>query len=128
MGTLLDNGVPPTDAIQLAEHSVKNAVILHALERVADDVSRGMRLAEAFQRQPAFPSLLSQAIATGELGGTLRETLDGVADYYEGETEKAVDSATELIQPTIILIVAGLVGFVAVGIISGIYSSLGAVR
>lgn len=128
MTTLLRNGVPPMDAIQLAEHSVKNSVILRALEEVAEDVSQGTRLAEAFQNQTIFPSLLSQAIVTGEMGGNLRDTLAGVAEYYENETEKSVASATELIQPAIILIVAGVVGFVAVGIISGIYSSLGAVR
>jgi len=72
--------------------------------------------------------LLSQAIVTGEVSGSLSDALHGLADYYEQEATKAVSAATELIQPVVIIIVALLVGFVAVAVISGIYSAIGTVR
>ena len=60
--------------------------------------------------------------------GTQTDTLQGLADYYEQQTENSVAGATEMIQPIVTLLVAGVVGFVAVAIISGIYSTLSSVR
>ena len=128
IATLLDSGVPPVDAIRLSRESVTNTVILRALTQIGDDVAEGDRLAVAFERQSVFPALLAQAVRTGEAGGTLRQNLMAISEFYENETERAVNAATELVQPITILIVAGIVGFVAIGIISGIYSSIGAVQ
>ena len=74
-----------------------------------------------------FPAILAQAIVTGEIRGGLGDTLSGLAGYYEEVTDRSLSGATELIQPAIILLVSGLVGFVAIAIISGIYSTLGSV-
>ena len=56
------------------------------------------------------------------------ETLDGLSAYYEDLTETAVSNTTELIQPIVILGVASVIGFIAVAVIQGIYSTLGAVN
>ena len=60
--------------------------------------------------------------------GELTETLDGLSAYYEDLTETAVSNTTELIQPIVILVVASVIGFIAVAVIQGIYSTLGAVN
>lgn len=52
------------------------------------------------------------------------DTLGSLSDYYEDVTDSSLSSATELIQPAVILILAGLVGFVAVAVMTGIYSTL----
>ena len=60
--------------------------------------------------------------------GNLSDTLAGIAEYYRDRTDRALSGATELIQPAIILLVAGLVGFVAVAVVTGIYSTIGAIN
>ena len=126
--TLLRAGVSPIKSLRLAQEGMSNAVLRESLAAVTRDASEGVRLAEAFARQPAFPPIISQAISTGEMRGNLSDTLAGIAEYYRDRTDRALSGATELIQPAIILLVAGLVGFVAVAVVTGIYSTIGAIN
>ena len=125
--TLIDAGVPLVEALRLAGEAVSNVVIREALEAAAIDARSGTSLGESFRRQRAFPLLLTQGIVTGELSGTLPATLEGLSEFYGLESERAVGAATELIQPIIILFLAAFVGFIAVAVLSGIYSTLGSV-
>ena len=128
LSTLLKAGVPPIEALKLAEEGLSNVVFRERLRQVTEKASGGMRLGRAFEEQGGFTSILGQAIVTGEMQGNIADTLGGLAEYYEDVTERAVSGATELIQPAVILIVAAVVGFVAVAVISGIYSTLGSVK
>ncbi len=128
MSTLLRAGVSPIEALKLAQEGMGNTVIRDRIGRSTIMAMEGMRLGEAFSEKNGFPALLEQAIVMGEMRGSLVDTLNGLAEYYEDVTEIAVGSAMELIQPAIILMVAGFVGFVAVAVISGIYTTLGTVH
>ena len=125
--TLIEAGVPLVEALRLSRESIGNRVLRDSLDRTTEDAAGGIGLGQAFRRQQ-FPSLLTQGIVTGELSGTLPETLGGLADFYQQESERSVSAVTELIQPAIILFVALLVGFISVAVISGIYSTLGSVN
>ena len=125
---LLDAGIPTIESLELAKESLNNVVLQEKLAAVTEEASSGTRLGPSFRKHWPSPPLLSQAIVTGEASGALSEALHGLADYYEQEATRAVNAATELIQPAVILLVAGLVGFVATAVISGIYSALGTVR
>ncbi len=128
LAALLRAGVAPVEALGLAEKGVGNAVLRERLAEVTRHVSEGTKLGAAFDQERGFPSVLSQAIVVGEMRGNLVDALTGLAEYYEDVTDQAVSGATELIQPAIILIIAGIVGFVAVAVVSGIYSTLGAIH
>ena len=126
--TMLDAGVAPIEALRLSGEGLNNVLLHEKLDMVIDEATQGFKLGEAFSKQSVFPPLLSQAIVIGETRGTLTDTLRGLSEYYEQQTERLVSGALELIQPAIIIFVAGIVGFVAVGVISGIYSTIGAVQ
>ena len=126
--TMLDAGVAPIEALRLSGEGLNNVLLHEKLDMVIDEATQGFKLGEAFSKQSVFPPLLSQAIVIGETRGTLADTLRGLSEYYEQQTERLVSGALELIQPAIIIFVAGIVGFVAVGVISGIYSTIGAVQ
>ena len=128
LSTLLKSGMSPVEALKLTQRGMANAYYRRRLGRVVDRATEGTKLGEAFGEDGGFPSIVSQAIVTGETRGSLDDTMSGLAEYYEDVTKRAAGGITELIQPAIILFVAGMVGFVAVAIISGIYSALGAVR
>ena len=128
LSTLLKSGMSPVEALKLTQRGMANAYYRRRLGRVIDRATEGTKLGEAFEEEGGFPPIVSQAIVTGETRGSLDDTMSGLSEYYEDVTKRAAGGITELIQPAIILFVAGMVGFVAVAIISGIYSALGAVR
>ena len=128
LSTLLKSGMSPVEALKLTQRGMANAYYRRRLGRVIDRATEGTKLGDAFEEEGGFPAIVSQAIVTGETRGRLDDTMSGLSEYYEDVTKRAAGGITELIQPAIILFVAGMVGFVAVAIISGIYSALGAVR
>ena len=128
LSTLLKAGMSPIEALRLTQQGMANAYYRRRLGRVIDRATEGAKLGEAVAEDGGFPPIVSQAIITGETRGSMDDTMSGLAEYYEDVTRRAAGGMTELVQPVIILFVAGVVGFVAVAIISGIYSALGAVR
>ena len=127
-GTLLEAGIPSIEALKLSSDGLNNVVLRERLGRVTAEAESGTRLGPAFREHWPSPPLLSQGIATGEAAGNLTHALNGMADYYEQESAKAVSTATELIQPAVILLVAGLVGFVGTAVIAGIYSAISSIE
>ena len=128
LSTLLRAGMSPVEALKLTQTGMANAYYRRRLGRVIGRATEGTKLGEAFGEDGGFPAIVSQAIITGETRGRLDDTMSGLAEYYEDVTRRAAGGITELIQPVIILFVAGVVGFVAVAMISGIYSALGSVQ
>ena len=128
LSTLIKAGVPVIEAMKLSEYVLTNSQIRKWLTSVTEKTSQGEKLGEAFKSIQGFPSIISDAISISELQGELTETLDGLSTYYEDLTETAVSNTTELIQPIVILAVASVIGFIAVAVIQGIYSTLGAVN
>lgn len=128
MSDLLASGIPIMEVLRLSTQGVTNEVYRARLERISEEVSEGVRLGVAFRNHWPTPPVLSSGIATGEGSGTLVPALRSLAEYFEQEAAKAAGAATELIQPAIMVLVAGAVGFVAVAVISGVYSTVGAVK
>jgi len=116
------------EALRLAKESLGNVVLRERLELIIDDVEGGTRMGPAFREHWPEPALLSQGIITGEATGDLPVALDNMAEYFEQEATLKVSGATELIQPAVIVLVAGLVGFVAIAVVGGVYSALGSVE
>ena len=115
LSTLLDAGVPTLEALQLTQESLGNRVLKEEMRKVTVQVTEGESFGHAFRNSKCFPPLLTEGVVTGEATGTLVKSLKGLSEYFERETERSVSGATELIQPAVILIVAG------------IYSTIGAI-
>ena len=128
LSTLLRAGMSPVEALQLTQRGMANAYYRRKLGLVVERVEQGVKLGAAFGGDSGFPSVVSQAVVTGETRGRLADTLSGLMEYYQDVTTRSVGGITELIQPVIILFVAAVVGFVAIAVISGIYSTLGAIQ
>ena len=126
--TLLQAGIPTAECLRLSRDSLNNQILVDRLDLIINDVNEGTRLGPAFRERWPSPPLLSQAIITGETAGTMTVSLRGLANYYEEESVKAISGATEMIQPVVIILVAGLVGFVATAVMSGIYSALDSIE
>jgi general secretion pathway protein F len=120
LGMLLGSGMPVLAALRIARGTVSNLALGASLDRAAEDVSHGVRIATALG--PVLPPLGAQLIAVGEETGRVPELARQVAETYDRELKGALRSAVALIEPVLILFFAVLVGFVALAMLQAIYS------
>ncbi|MEI6632926.1 MAG: type II secretion system F family protein [Chlamydiota bacterium] len=116
MGMLVTTGVPVTQALDIAEATLGNAVLRGALKAVSQSVREGKGLAEPLRLSGQFPVLTVQMVATGEETGDLHTLLDKVADYYELEVDYAIKRFTVLIEPFFLVVMGSVIGFIMASI------------
>jgi type IV pilus assembly protein PilC len=122
LAALAKAGVPLPDAIEVSAASTNNSIFERRLVHVSDTLVRGGGLSEPIQETGVFPVAARQMIRVGERTGALDAQLSKAATYYEREVDFRIKRATELFEPTVILVVGLLVGFVAAAQVSAMYS------
>ena len=128
LSTLVSNGVTMLSAMDLMRAATGNVYLKGLIEKVADMVREGSSLASAMRRTGFFPPVLLDILAVGEQTGDLAGSLARAAKRYDRELTSRIQHLTTLIQPAVILIVALFVGVVAYSMISGILSSVNALK
>lgn len=128
LSALATAGVPLPDAIQVSAESTNNSIFRRKMTDVREALTRGGGLSAPMVETGLFPTAARQMIRVGERTGSLGPQLSKAASYYEREVGFQIKRATDLFQPTVILIVGCLVGFVAVAQVSAMYSIFGQVR
>jgi type IV pilus assembly protein PilC len=112
---LIAAGVPMLEAIDITGRTSGNWVIQNAMNDVRDSVKRGGTLAAPMTRVPeAFPVMVTQMIGVGEETGALETMLSKVADFYEEQVNAAVKALTSILEPVMIILVGGIVGFIVI--------------
>ncbi len=111
---LMAAGVPIMETMELAENVVQNAVVESAIRRARVMVKEGYSVAGAFRRTHVFPSTLLQMTATGEETGDMDKLLGKAAEFYEKLVDSVIDRLTSLIEPILIILMAGIVGTIIV--------------
>jgi type IV pilus assembly protein PilC len=114
-GTLTRSGVPILNSLDIVRDTSGNQVIANAVEAAKLDIQQGGMISIALQREGVFPMLAIQMISIGEETGELDSMMMKVADFYEDEVEQAVKALTSIIEP---LMMVGLAGMVAVILLS----------
>src|SRR5262249_10352141 len=122
LAALVESGVPLPDAVQVSAESTNNRVFQSKLKVVREAMMRGEGLARPIQATGIFPPAARQMIRVGEATGSLDEQLEGTALFYERELKYKLRRLTDMFEPAVILIVGGLVAFVAVAQIAAMYS------
>lgn len=128
LAMLLAAGLPLTEIMDLLKRTTQNVALLEALEQVRTDVLGGASMSEALSAQAVFPPMLSQMVKVGEETGALAENLQTLARFYEEETDRAVTTLTSMIEPALIIAIGGFIAFLAISIISPMYSILKVIR
>lgn len=111
---LMAAGVPIMDTMELTENVVQNAVVEGAVRRARVLVKEGYGVANSFRRTGAFPPTLLQMISTGEETGDMDKLLSKAAIFYEKLVDSVIDRLTSLIEPMLIVLMAGVVGSIIV--------------
>jgi type IV pilus assembly protein PilC len=111
-GTLTRSGVPILNSLDIVRDTAGNQVIANAIEKSKLEVQQGGMLSNALQREKAFPPLAIQMISIGEETGELDTMMMKVADFYEDEVEQAVKALTSIIEPIMMVFLAGMVAVI----------------
>ncbi|MFA6011195.1 MAG: type II secretion system inner membrane protein GspF [Desulfobacteraceae bacterium] len=116
LGSLLENGVSMMNALDVVKNVAGNILISETIASAAKEVEQGHELGVALGASKIFPFLCIQMIKVGEQSGELETMLNKVADVYEKEVESSLVSMTALLEPTIILLMGVVVGFIVFSI------------
>ncbi len=126
LGSLMRAGLPIIDSLDLTATAVGNARFQGALQRIAHEgVARGLTLGDAFRRERAFPLTITTLIAVSEKAGHLDSVLSTLSTFYESEIDGAIKNMVSLIEPMMLLVMGGIVGFIALSVIVPVYQLIG---
>ncbi|MBZ8179556.1 MAG: type II secretion system F family protein [Oscillatoria sp. PMC 1051.18] len=111
-GTLTRSGVPILTSLEIVRDTAGNQVIANAIESAKQEIQQGGMMSIAIDKEQVFPALAVQMMSIGEETGELDGMMMKVADFYDNEVEETVKALTSLLEPIMIVVVAGMVGVI----------------
>jgi type IV pilus assembly protein PilC len=124
-GILFTSGLDILKCIDAAKMTASNVVIVDALSLVRQQVQEGFPLSAALNRSGEFPSLVVRMVKVGEESGNLTGVLEQVSEFYDKDVNEAVDAMIQMIEPTLTVVLGGMILWIAAAVFGPIYDSLG---
>ncbi|MBF0422240.1 MAG: type II secretion system F family protein [Magnetococcales bacterium] len=109
-GTMIAAGTPILESLDNVAKTAGNMVVEEVISKSKSSISQGLSLTEPLSQSDIFPGMVVQMIHIGEATGNLEIMLNKIADFYEAEVDRAVDSLTALLEPLILVILGVLIG------------------
>lgn len=117
LGTMLANGVPILAALSVSKDATGSVVLAESIEKASDNVRAGETLAEPLRESGLFPHDILEMLAVAEESNQLEKVLVEIADTVERRTDRQVEQAVRLLEPLILVFLAGIIGFVVFGLV-----------
>lgn len=121
LGSLLLNGVSVLKALDIVEHTVGNDVIAAEIHKARERVTDGASISRPLAEGGVFPVLLTDMLAVGERTGDMPSALEHIARRYENDLDRGVKLLTTVIEPLLMIVMAALVGFVAISMLLAVF-------
>jgi type IV pilus assembly protein PilC len=121
MSLLIKVGLPLPEVLAVTTRSSTNSVVDENLTGVQQELIRGEGLSRPMERRDLFLPLMTQMVKVGEETGNLENTLVTVADSFDAEANDKTNSAVNLIQPVITIILGLVIGFIVLAMVSAMY-------
>lgn len=129
LSSLISSGLPIIKALTITANVVGNSQFRATLGYAAEEIQKGRSLATILKSRPdLFPPLVTQMLEVGEETGTTSRMLLRLAIFYESEVSNTTKNLSGIIEPVLMVVIGGLVGFFAVSMIQPIYSGLGGLQ
>ncbi|ADL08657.1 type II secretion system F family protein [Thermosediminibacter oceani] len=125
LGTLLRSGVPILQAMDVVRRTVGNRVVAEAIARAQESVRDGKGIADPLKESGIFPPMIIGMIAVGEETGALDFLLAKISELCDREVKEAVSRLSALIEPLLIAMLGGAVGFIVISILLPYFQILG---
>ena len=124
MSTLLQGGITVPESWEIASEAITNYELRRRSQAVLPMIREGRMFTEALEQSNWMPELALDMIGIGEKSGSLREMLDEVANFYDAETEVRLEQLTTLLEPIILVVMAGVVILILLAIYMPIIQSI----
>jgi general secretion pathway protein F/type IV pilus assembly protein PilC len=128
LGTLLHNGIPILNALRISKDSTGNRVLSAAIEQSAENITAGDSLAAPLTACKYFPRDVVEMIAVGEESNNLDKVLIDIANGLEKRTSRQLELFVRLLEPAMLLVMAGVVLVVMVGLLLPVFKMSSAVQ
>ncbi len=127
LGTLLQGGVPILQALEVVKKTAGNAVVEEGITEAQHYIREGQGMAKPLERCGVFPPMVIQMILVGEETGTLDDLLQRISEFYDQDLDNVVAKLSTIIEPVLIVVMGGLVGFIIISIMLPMFNIYGAV-
>jgi general secretion pathway protein F len=117
LSTLLSGGVKLLEALKISKDVIGNKIFARAISEASENIEGGKSIADTLSQTGQFPPIVTHMIGIGEKTGELEHMLENVATGYDEEVANALESMTSLLEPMMIVIMGGVVGFVVISIL-----------
>lgn len=109
LSVLISSGVPLIQALDIVARTMNNQYYVDAVKDAKDQVARGIPLSEPLRKSGVFPPMVYNMVAIGEETGAMEQMLEKVAEYYEEEVEATTAQLSAMLEPLMIVFMAGIV-------------------
>lgn len=120
LSNLLSSGISIVESLRIVSDVVGNEVYRQRILLLREDIKKGIKIGESLEDDSLFPEMLVQMIKVGEETAKLDSIILKLADFYDEEVDTTINSINKLLEPIIIVSMAIVVGFIAVGIMQPI--------
>ncbi len=121
MASLLTSGIPLIQAFEYVAVVVDNEIVKGKILKAKDEISKGSDLTDAIRRMEVFEPMVINMVKIGEESGKLDAIMDNTAEIYDDEVATAVQSLTTLVEPLMIVFMAGIIGFIVIAMVSPMF-------
>jgi type IV pilus assembly protein PilC len=128
LASLTAAGVPLLLALDITGKTGGNVVVEEAMEGVITSVKRGGTIAAPLAEAPIFPTMVTHMVGVGEETGALDSMLDKIAEFYEEQVEASVKALTSILEPVMIIVIGGIVGFIVVSMYMPLFTVYNSIK
>ena len=122
MATMLSAGLPLTRAISITAKVIDNYFVSQEIGKLSGRLEEGHGLGTSLRDSACMPDILTDMVAVGEETGELQSTMETVADYYDTELEQAINAAIAKLEPTLLVFMAVVAGFIVIAVYMAMFS------
>lgn len=126
MTTLLEAGLPMNRAVSITARVMDNYYLSTETGKLSGKLEEGHSLGASMKEQNVLPDILVDMTAVGEDSGEMAQTLDSIGEYYDSELETAIQAALAKLEPTLLIGIAVVAGFIVISIYMAMFSLYGA--
>ena len=129
LSSLLKSGVTIVESLRILSRTLTNYYYKNALEKAVENIQKGEPLSKIiYEEKKIFPILVPQMLEVGEETGKTETVMQKLADFYEDEVNQLTKNLSSIIEPVLMLIIGGAVGFFAVSMMQPMYSVMGNIK
>ncbi|MFH1783335.1 MAG: type II secretion system F family protein [bacterium] len=127
-GILLSSGITVIESLEICKEVTNNVVINRVLDRVMIHVRQGGSISKPMADSGVFSPLVTSIIPVGEETGTIDKLMIKIADFYDRDLDNMIRSISSIIEPILLVVMGGIVGFIAMSLILPMYDIIKVVR